>query len=118
MAMFNPCEARVNIGIGSGLTDKNSHGVLWLEKNDEIKNQNLRVPFMLDHPHRVQNGLNYWTHRRLMHQIKKMGLRITHIELKVNNKVFCYEAVKYREVYAQQETAKPSETTTPVLASI
>lgn len=113
MPIFNPCEARVNIGVGTGVDENNRHGVLWLNR-DLVQDgqQKLRVSFILDHPERVRNGLNYWTHRRLVHQIKKMGFDITHIELMVGGKTYAYEAPKYKEVFAlngaQEEPFHPS----------
>lgn len=108
MAMFNISEVRVNISTGDSVTDQNRHGVLWLNRNPDHKQpENLRVPFILDHPERIRRGLNYWTHRRLVHQIKKLGLDVSHIEIMIDNKHFCYATDKYREVYANHGNNKP-----------
>lgn len=107
MAMFNISEVRINISIGNGVTDENRHGVLWLNRNpDHVQPTNLRVPFIFDRPERVRKGLNYWTHRRLVHQIKKMGLDVSHIEIRIGGKHFCYTYKEYREIYANSNDTK------------
>lgn len=98
--MLALCERRINIGINPLACEKTRHGVLWVEADATDTKKNLRVPIIIDKPHLVSSGLNYATWKRVKRQVEKMGIKATHIELKFNDRHYCYEVAKYKELYA------------------
>lgn len=102
VSMFDP---RLEISVGTGLTEENSHGVLWIDVVENKKLERRRVFFTLNKPQCVRQGLTYGMWNSLVKQITKMGLAATHIELtgqpgRKENKTFCYSASKYNELFA------------------
>lgn len=93
-------EPRVEISIGTGLTEENAHGSLWVQTRVDGVVRNVRTYFVLSKPQCVKAGLSFGVWHSLIKQIKKMGLTATHIEITANDKHYCYAADRYSELYA------------------
>lgn len=106
-------QKRVNIGVNPDAGPKQRHGVLWIEFDPTNPAAPLRIPFILDKPFLVEEGLNFATWRRLKQQIEKMGIKATNLELEVGKNHFCYELAEYKEIYAGGNTGRPMYTTIP-----
>lgn len=106
--MLALCAAKVNIGINNHADETTRHGVLWVvtDKPDGTQ-ESTRVPLILDKPHLVERGLTYATWARLKKQINKMGINATHMELKGLKHHFCYDMVKYKELYNEGHVGMP-----------
>lgn len=106
--MLQLMEKRINIGINNHADETTRHGVLWVvtDKPDGTK-ESTRVPLILDKPNLVDGGLNYATWKRLKKQILKMGINATHMELKGLRHHFCYDMVKYKELYNERVVGMP-----------
>lgn len=102
VSLFDP---RLEISVGSSLTEVNSHGILWVDVVENKKLTRKRVFFKLNKPQCVRQGLTYGMWSSLVKQVTKMGLACTHIELtgipeNKERKTFCYRADKYSELFA------------------
>lgn len=101
-------ETRVNIGINNHADETTRHGVLWtVVKNENGQEESIRVPLILDKPHLVVRGINYATWKRLKKQIHKMGIVVTHMELKGATHHYCYHMDKYAETLCQRKEGQP-----------
>lgn len=96
-AIYDP---RIEISVGTGMTESNSHGAVWVRTTENDKPRVKRVFFQLNKPQCVRSGLSYITWSRIIKQLRKMGFDPTHLEFDVNGKQYCYLADSYREIYA------------------
>lgn len=106
--MLQLMEKRINIGINNQADENTRHGVLWVVKdNPDGTVESTRVPLIFDKPELAAGGLNYATWARLKKQINKMAIKATHMELKGLKHHYCYDMVRYKELYNEKKIGQP-----------
>ena len=99
MPLFTPFNPRLDISIGSGLTEKNANGCLWTRPHG-VNGRVVPVYFLINKPRVVRNGMTFANWSAVRKQVGKLGIEATHIELCIEGKKFCYQMERYVEIYS------------------
>lgn len=99
MPLFTAFNPRLDISIGSGLTEKNANGCLWTRPHG-ANGRVVPVYFLINKPRVVRKGMTFANWSAVREQVHKLGIEATHIELNIDGKKFCYLMDSYVEIYS------------------
>ncbi len=107
--MLSTFQQPIWIGLNPQGSDKLCQGFVWVEDRDERtgKAHARSIPMVVRPSSAVEAGLTFFHHRRVISQLKKMGVVASTIEVRGKHRKYVYSADSYK-VLLDEALPKPN----------
>lgn len=106
--MLSTFQQPVWVGLNPQGSDKICQGFVWVEERQEAGNVVTRsIPMVVRPASAVENGLTFFHHRRVVSQLKKMGVQASSIEIRGKQRKYTYAGDSYKVLHSE-DLPKPN----------